>query len=270
MFHIIIVITYCFSAIVNGKECIKCEGAAQRPVCGADKQTYPSFCALMRQECLLNKPIGFDCDGTCPCDPVEIRKMDETTVKKLAELRRDIQLEAHIPDMELENNSDDIVTLEVLNDSDAIKKFEGEEDKGYLKANDKTKDVPPCPTAERLELPSRLIDWFHVLRANEQEKINHEKGRRIEPALKEMNFMDGKLKAMYSRLSCADNDAKIEKEVCLSPVKWMFDHLDKNNDDNLSPDELVKIRNIKNEHCIKSFLDSCDSNYDGKVMLNEF
>lgn len=129
---------------------------------------------------------------------------------------------------------------------------------------------PGCPDHERRNLPSRLIDWFHVLRANEIEKENKLKGNHQQPVLKEINFVDGKLKAMYSRLACADNDDEVEKEVCLPPVRWMFGDLDKDNDQVLSAVELLAIEEVNNEHCIKPFLTSCDRNKDKKVVLKEF
>ena len=53
-----------------------------------------------------------------------------------------------------------------------------------------------CPSAEKDELPRRLIDWFHVLKTNEREKKYKDEGIEREPILKEMKFNEAKLKAM--------------------------------------------------------------------------
>lgn len=262
MLERIILIACVFYVVVNAKTCKKCEEKNSLPVCGADGKTYPSFCHLILAECEGDVTIGFKCDGTCPCDPVELSRMDEKTVKELAKLRKDIQLEGH--EEELDNGSDNIVTFEIL-DSQNLKTLEGEEDQGYLQT-----EYDGCPSAERAELPRRLIDWFHVLKTNEREEKYKSEGIVKEPVLKEMKFIDAKLKAMYARLACGDNDEEVEKEVCLPSVKWMFYHMDTNKDDNLSAMELLEIEEINNEHCIKPFLRACDRNNDKKVVLKEF
>lgn len=72
-------------------------------------------------------------------------------------------------------------------------------------------------------------------------------------------------------MACTEQkDDEIEKAVCLKPVKWMFHHLDSNNDNHLSASELIEIEEIEKEHCIKPFLQSCDLNKDGQVVLSEF
>lgn len=52
------------------------------------------------------------------------------------------------------------------------------------------------------ELPTRLIDWFHVLRINE--KVQEMKDQRIEeePIMHEEKFTDEKMKAMCMSIIC--------------------------------------------------------------------
>ena len=53
-----------------------------------------------------------------------------------------------------------------------------------------------CKSSEMAELPTRLIDWFHVLRISE--KVEDMRIQRIEgePIMKEENFFDEKMKSM--------------------------------------------------------------------------
>lgn len=44
---------------------LHCEAGKQ--VCGGDGVTYSSFCELQKQECIQDKDIKFECDGSCPC-----------------------------------------------------------------------------------------------------------------------------------------------------------------------------------------------------------
>lgn len=256
--EIFIVCAICLT--VDAKYRRDCSKVPKNPVCGANNITYPSFCHLISEENDKGVPIDFLCDGKCPCDPVEINKLDSKTVRKLQRLRQEIQLEGH--EKELGNDSEDIVTLEILDSQN----LDGEEDKGFLQNS----GYDGCPVVEKAELPRRLIDWFHVLKTNELEQKYKEEGIKKEPVLKEMKFVDAKLKAMYARLACGDNDEEVEKEVCLPSVKWMFYHMDSNKDDNLSAMELLEIEEINNEHCIKPFLKGCDRNDDKQVVLKEF
>jgi len=248
---VLIICTLCMLAYAKSKrDCLK---SPHEPVCGSDNKVYPSFCHLLAAEEDLNKRIGFQCNGKCPCDPSELKKLDPVMIDKLAKLRKDVQLEGHEKD--LDNGSDEIVTLEIL-DSQNI---EGEEDQGFLANEAAAKDTEGCPALERAELPRRLIDWFHVLKTNDREQQFKDEGIKQEPVLKEMKFVDAKLEGMYARLACSDNDDEVEQDVCLPSVKWMF-----------YPMELLEIEEINNEHCIKPFLRECDQNGDKKVVLKEF
>ncbi|EFN60758.1 hypothetical protein EAG_00491, partial [Camponotus floridanus] len=46
---------------------------------------------------------------------------------------------------------------------------------------------------------------------------------------------------------------------CQSEVRWMFGHLDSDNDSRLSLSELYGLEHDQNEPCLKPFLDSCDT-----------
>jgi len=256
---VILVLAAC-AAIINADECKDCTDAFKSPVCGVDEKTYASLCDLEQAECELKEPIGFMCDGACPCDPKELKRLDEETVAKLALIRKEFQEEKH----DLEKKSEELLDS-AKNSVEGI--FDRDDDpRNY----EDTPELYGCLKAERVQLPRRLIDWFHVLKTNERDALNREKGIKKQPVLREMKFIDAKLKAMYARLACADNDAEVEKEVCLPSVKWMFAHMDANSDDNLIASELAEIEEINSEHCIKPFLRSCDRNNDKNVTLKEF
>lgn len=50
----------------------------------------------------------------------------------------------------------------------------------------------------------------------------------------------------------------------------MFGHLDLDNDDQLSLQELYDLEHDQNERCIKPFLDSCDADRDASVSPKEW
>ncbi len=47
---------------------------------------------------------------------------------------------------------------------------------------------------------------------------------------------------------------------CKPEVGWMFKHLDMDADGQLTLQELYDLEHDQNEHCIKPFLDICDTN----------
>lgn len=46
--------------------------------------------------------------------------------------------------------------------------------------------------------------------------------------------------------------------ACKLEAKWMFGHLDLNNDGLLTNSELYDLEHDQNERCIKPFIDTCD------------
>lgn len=258
-----------FAALVQSKkECtLDCSHRPNKLVCGSDGVTYKSFCELQLKSCQNEDEeddVIFECDGKCPCDPPEVVKMDTATVNKIQKARSLFQLQEH--EREELNESRDYLSLSMAN--------EGILEKHLVDSVIKEVQKQPkqeCSTNEMAELPTRLIDWFHVLKINE--KVKEMKDQRIEqePVMHAEKFTDEKIRAMYSQLACTDQkDKEIEKAVCLKPVRWMFEHLDSNQDNALSSIELSEIEDIQNEHCIKPFLQSCDLDKDGKVELSEF
>ena len=53
--------------------------------------------------------------------------------------------------------------------------------------------VDACSKQELNDLPARLLDWFHILRSN---NIRAKDATNKKSTLKEMSFLDAKLKAM--------------------------------------------------------------------------
>lgn len=52
--------------------------------------------------------------------------------------------------------------------------------------------------------------------------------------------------------------------------KWMFGHLDLNNDGLLSPQELYDLEHDQNELCIKPFIDACSMDQDSTLNPREW
>lgn len=238
------------------KDCdIDCTNAPKGPVCAKNGKTYESFCMLQKQSCGDDEDAIFECDGACPCDPAEVIEMDKDTVRQIQDARTAYQLRKH------QNDYNELIN----------KLRDGREREEHHESAIENKFTKDCSPSDMVDLPARLVDWFHVLRVND--RISEMEDQRIErePVMIGQTFQEEKLRAIYSQLSCAERQTKgFEEKICLNPVKWMFNRLDADANGFLSTVELLEIEHIQNEQCIKPFFDKCDSNKDDKVGLSEF
>jgi len=91
--------------------------------------------------------------------------------------------------------------------------------------------------AEALEsMGNRLLDWFSVVMADTQKRKSIRKNR-----ITQGDHFPGD---------------------CKREVQWMFNHLNSDEDGQLSLQELFDLENDRNEKCIKPFLDRCDTDKD--------
>lgn len=58
--------------------------------------------------------------------------------------------------------------------------------------------------------------------------------------------------------------------ACKTEAKWMFGHLDLNNDGCLSLQEMYDLEHDQNERCIKPFIDTCDLDQDNTINTREW
>ncbi|XP_015199814.1 testican-3 isoform X1 [Lepisosteus oculatus] len=104
-----------------------------------------------------------------------------------------------------------------------------------------------CSDMELREVVSRLRDWFKVL---------HENGSQ-----------NKKVKIQRPERSRFDTSIL---PICKDSLGWMFNRLDTNFDLLLDQSELASLYLDKNEHCTKSFFNSCDTYRDGLISNNEW
>lgn len=128
--------------------------------------------------------------------------------------------------------------------------------------------VSECQPQELTTIGNRLLDWFSVIMTDTKKQK-----RRIP---KSEGIVET-LHSYYGLLCHRMNDyRKIHiisahfPAACKVEAKWMFGHLDINNDGSLSTSELFDLEHDQNERCIKPFIDTCDVDSDGSLSTREW
>ncbi|XP_020817679.1 proteoglycan Cow isoform X2 [Drosophila serrata] len=100
---------------------------------------------------------------------------------------------------------------------------------------------PECKPQQLTAIGNRLLDWFSVIMADSKKRRQHsQKSRAHFPP------------------------------ACKTEAKWMFGHLDLNNDGQLSLQEMYDLEHDQNERCIKPFIDTCDLDTDSAINTREW
>ncbi|XP_036224667.2 proteoglycan Cow isoform X1 [Bactrocera oleae] len=100
---------------------------------------------------------------------------------------------------------------------------------------------PECKPQQLTAIGNRLLDWFSVIMADSKKRRQHSQ----------------KSKAHFP-------------PACKTEAKWMFGHLDLNNDGYLSLQEMYDLEHDQNERCIKPFIDTCDLDQDNSINTREW
>ncbi|XP_055524695.1 proteoglycan Cow isoform X2 [Wyeomyia smithii] len=99
-----------------------------------------------------------------------------------------------------------------------------------------------CKPQQLTAIGNRLLDWFSVIMADSKKRRQHQQQKN------KVHF----------------------PAACKLEARWMFGHLDLNNDGELSSQELYDLEHDQNERCIKPFIDTCDLDQDNTVDPREW
>ncbi|XP_076247969.1 proteoglycan Cow isoform X2 [Calliopsis andreniformis] len=246
-----------FTAVCISKKDLHKSGCQECPVvkptflCGSDNRTYSSPCRLQYHNCIHRTSIVMVCKGFCPCKEtdswIRTKKMHVQRQKSLAnKLKRSHDITFTPRDFNYDNHH-----YRYLKYTKRIKELASGNNyhEQHSMSNEIMGKTSPlkskhyfqslnadCPPSSKPTMANRLLDWFSVV-------MSDSKHRRLRPKSKG-HFPIG----------------------CQSEVKWMFGHLDSNNDGRLSPSELYGLEHDQNEPCLKPFLDNCDT--DGDVFVS--
>lgn len=99
-----------------------------------------------------------------------------------------------------------------------------------------------CKPQQLTAIGNRLLDWFSVIMADSKKRRQHQQQKN------KVHF----------------------PAACKLEARWMFGHLDLNNDGELSTQELYDLEHDQNERCIKPFIDTCDLDQDNTIDPREW
>ncbi|XP_063703528.1 proteoglycan Cow [Culicoides brevitarsis] len=261
------------------ENCKPCPVVNPTFLCGSDNRTYSSVCRLDYHNCIHSTSIKMDCKGFCPCQELtDIKKRQKMSDRLNAfniKYQRTMQqnsLKAQISQASKDNikipnvESDYKFTPEDVRydnkhykyikyttnknnkksyNSDLVTRMISLDEKhkihGYNEVIDKTENKiqknknmkTECNPQQLTAIGDRLLDWFSVIMAD----------------TKKRHTRVPKMKANFPL-------------TCKMEAKWMFGHLDIDNNGVLSGKELYDIENDKNEICIKPFIEVCDKDLD--------
>ncbi|XP_055373810.1 proteoglycan Cow [Condylostylus longicornis] len=260
----------------NEDNCKPCPIVKPVFLCGTDNRTYSSLCRLDYHNCIHSTSIRIACKGFCPCkDNMKLQRLNakQNNVKHNKKLVMREQ-NNELKDMKYEddnnqqlNHIDSQITFtpeEIKYDNKHYKylkynsfKKDMQEDKhksrGYNEVIDKKSNKIPntnsrypsksieCKPQQLTAIGNRLLDWFSVIMADSKKRRQHSQ----------------KSKAHFP-------------PACKAEAKWMFGHLDLNNDGYLSLQELYDLEHDQNERCIKPFIDTCDLDKDNTINTREW
>ncbi|XP_075217615.1 proteoglycan Cow isoform X2 [Lycorma delicatula] len=248
-------------------------------LCGTDNRTYSSLCRLDYHNCIHHSNVRVLCKGFCPCKDgdIHMRKKQKQAERMtnfmnkykatMMETEKANQQQANADkytftpqDFKYENKHYKYIKYtkhdnKISKDAFSVTNPPYYEDKERQRGDNEVLDTKPtsgsaglggswskeCPPASLQAMGDRLLDWFSVIMADAKRRRTHNKG-------KGNRFPGG----------------------CKGEVRWMFQHLDSDADGQLSLQELYDLEHDQNEHCIKPFLDACDTDRDIFVSPREW
>lgn len=233
-------------------KCQECPVVKPTFLCGSDNRTYSSPCRLDYHNCIHHTLVRIACKGFCPCKGADLRahskKMQMQRQKSLGKLTRNRDITLTPRDFNYDNHH--YQYLKYTKRAKALA-AESKYDDKHLMSNEVMEKTPSplkstynsqlsrnadCPPSFKPAMANRLLDWFSVVMSDSKHRRPHPKPKGHLPI------------------------------GCQIEVRWMFGHLDSDNDGRLSLSELYGLEHDQNEPCLKPFLDGCDT--DGDIFVN--
>ncbi|XP_017082669.1 proteoglycan Cow isoform X1 [Drosophila eugracilis] len=289
--------------------CKPCPVAKPTFLCGADNRTYSSLCRLDYHNCIHSTSIRIACKGFCPCkENVDGKRLQRISGynkynKKISlDQQQQQQQQQAYKDSNNNNimmnsgnimggNNNDFNTI--MNDKEdnnrhnnhinAQYTFTPEEIKydnkhyKYLKYTAYKKDSKYQEDKHKMRNYNEVVE-------KQQQKFNKNNNLNAYPS-KSAECKPQQLTAIGNRLldwfSVIMADSKKRRQhsqkskahfppACKTEAKWMFGHLDLNNDGQLSLQEMYDLEHDQNERCIKPFIDTCDLDTDSSINTREW
>ncbi|KAI8424511.1 hypothetical protein MSG28_002974 [Choristoneura fumiferana] len=213
--------------------CVGC-GSVPRAqfLCGSDNRTYSSLCRLDLHNCVRRPapPVSLACRGFCPC----AAPAPPARVRSRPRARAHSEHRDHDARDEHDSITDEPKTVRKLKIIQAQLMFQEWRRRGRRRNRRPSAIRDNAIPARRRpaegegcaldKMADRLLDWFSVLMGD---------------------------------AGASPPDRRGFPRDCKPETRWMFAHLDTDNDDLLSSAELYALRHDDRERCLRPFLASC-------------
>ncbi|KFB43316.1 AGAP003400-PA-like protein [Anopheles sinensis] len=278
------------------EDCKPCPVVKPTFLCGSDNRTYSSLCRLEYHNCIHVSEVKVSCKGFCPCKGK--RKGGEKQANNLLQDLRKQQrmaerMSAFNAKYQRTIDSNDI-NADNLIPSEKVSGRKGDGKERTRKRTDTT-TTSTRSTHSRRRRSSTTTSTTSTLSTRRTRASLINRPLRFSPptrsgktgyAMKSSECKPQQLTAIGNRLldwfSVIMADSKKRRQhqqqknkvhfpaACKLEARWMFGHLDLNNDGELSTQELYDLEHDQNERCIKPFIDTCDLDQDGTIDPREW
>ncbi|EAA07303.6 AGAP003400-PA [Anopheles gambiae str. PEST] len=257
------------------EDCKPCPVVKPTYLCGSDNWTYSSLCRLEYHNCIHTTEVKVNCMGFCPCKGKRWQQQQQQQQLKEEKNRHYNHINSQYTftpeEIKYDNkhykyikyttykgkydgygSSGSGSTRMTGEDKHKIRGYNEVLDKPASTSNNNGNSKPSklsgssarneCKPQQLTAIGNRLLDWFSVIMADSKKRRQHQQQKN------KVHF----------------------PAACKLEARWMFGHLDLNNDGELSTQELYDLEHDQNERCIKPFIDTCDLDQDNTIDPREW
>lgn len=273
--------------LLKQSTCAPCQVAKPTFVCGSDNKTYSSPCRIQYHNCVHRSNVKMACNGFCPCSDSKAKHGQKQ--KQMSQRWNNFVNKYKMTMSQPNNNNNkgnnnsnngdssstktpsaaqnDYITGQKPMKSDSSQFQPKYKNMGTKTGKNQSKVIGNPPFAE-----DKQRQKGHNSVLSEKVPLPGTNGEKSECNAHDLEVMENRLLDWFSVVMSESKKNKSRRRSrgfgvtfpsrCQQEVQWIFVHLDSDVDGRLGLKELHDLEQDAHEHCIKPFLEHCDSNQD--------